>query len=72
MTENRKLAAIRAADGVGYSRLMQEREARTLTASKQRRREILWPTMAQAPRAQDAIYDLEEHEFSYADVRPWS
>src|ERR1043165_465674 len=42
----RKLAAILAADVVGYSRLMQEDEAGTLAALKQRRKEILEPTVA--------------------------
>jgi adenylate cyclase len=46
MTANRKLAAILAADVVGYSRLMQEDEAGTLAALKQRRKEILEPTVA--------------------------
>src|SRR5438093_933601 len=46
MSENRKLAAILAADVVGYSRLMQEDEAGTLAALKQRRKEILEPTVA--------------------------
>ena len=46
MTENRKLAAILAADVVGYSRLMQEDEAGTLAALKRRRKEILEPTVA--------------------------
>ena len=46
MTENRRLAAILAADVVGYSRLMQEDEAGTLAALKQRRKEILEPTLA--------------------------
>ena len=45
MTTNRKLAAILAADVVGYSRLMQENEAGTLAALKQRRKEILDPTV---------------------------
>jgi adenylate cyclase len=47
MTTIRKLAAILAADVVGYSRLMQEDEAGTLAALKQRRKEILQPTVAQ-------------------------
>ena len=42
----RKLAAILAADVVGYRRLMQEDEAGTLAALKQRRKEILEPTVA--------------------------
>jgi Predicted integral membrane protein len=46
MTENRRLAAILAADVVGYSRLMQEDEAGTLAALKQRRKEIFEPTLA--------------------------
>jgi len=46
MTTNRKLAAILAADVVGYSRLMQDDEAGTLAALKQRRKEILEPIVA--------------------------
>ena len=46
MTANRKLAAILAADVVGYSRLMQADEAGTLAMLKQRRKEILEPTVA--------------------------
>jgi class 3 adenylate cyclase len=46
VTTNRKLAAILAADVVGYSRLMQEDEAGTLAALKQRRKEIFEPTVA--------------------------
>jgi adenylate cyclase len=40
---DRRLAAILAADVVGYSRLMQAEEAGTLTALKSRRTEILQP-----------------------------
>jgi len=39
----RRLAAILAADVVGYSRLMEADEAGTLAGLKQRRREILVP-----------------------------
>lgn len=46
MTANRKLAAILAADVVGYSRLMQADETGTLTALKQRRTDILEPLVA--------------------------
>jgi adenylate cyclase len=43
----RRLAAILAADVVGYSRLMEADEAGTLTALKERRRDILKPLVAQ-------------------------
>src|SRR4029079_2725616 len=46
MTTNRKLTPILAADVDGYSRLMQEDEAGTLAALKQRRKEIFEPTVA--------------------------
>src|SRR5215468_7703715 len=42
----RRLAAILAADVVGYSRLMERDEAGTLAALRQRRREILRPLVA--------------------------
>src|SRR5215471_16471169 len=42
----RRLAAILAADVVGYSRLMERDEAGTLAAHRQRRREILRPLVA--------------------------
>src|ERR1700722_20268053 len=42
----RRLAAILAADVVGYSRLMQADEAGTLTALKSRRTEILLPLIS--------------------------
>ena len=42
----RRLAAILAADVVGYSRLMQADEAGTLAALKARRRDILQPLVA--------------------------
>ena len=42
----RRLAAILAADVVGYSRLMQLDEAGTLAALKARRREVLQPAIA--------------------------
>jgi adenylate cyclase len=42
----RRLAAILAADVVGYSRLMQVDEAETLTALKARQKEILRPLLA--------------------------
>jgi TolB-like protein/Tfp pilus assembly protein PilF len=42
----RRLAAILAADVVGYSRLMEQDEAGTLAALRQRRREILQPLVA--------------------------
>ena len=43
----RRLAAILAADVVGYSRLMEQDEAGTLAALKERRRGILMPLVAQ-------------------------
>src|SRR5262245_16707161 len=43
----RRLAAILAADVVGYSRLMEQDEAGTLAALKTRRREILGPLVTQ-------------------------
>src|SRR5260370_34598634 len=49
MTEQRaqrRLAAILAADVVGYSRLMQQDEPGTLATLKSRRREILQPTVS--------------------------
>src|SRR5882724_10558170 len=42
----RRLAAILAADVVGYSRLMEHDEAGTLAALKSRRREILQPAVS--------------------------
>src|SRR6476646_7086611 len=42
----RRLAAILAADVVGYSRLMQADEAGTLVALKRRRAEVLQPLVA--------------------------
>jgi hypothetical protein len=50
MTEQRskrRLAAILAADVVGYSRLMQVDEAGTVTALKTRRRDVLEPILAE-------------------------
>jgi class 3 adenylate cyclase len=46
MTANRKLAAILAADVVGFSTRMQADEAGTLAALKQRRKEVLEPLVA--------------------------
>ncbi|MFD1985884.1 TPR end-of-group domain-containing protein [Mesorhizobium newzealandense] len=43
----RRLAAILAADVVGYSRLMEANEERTLSALRQHRREFFDPTIAQ-------------------------
>ncbi len=43
----RRLAAILAADVVGYSRLMGEDEAGTLTALKTHRKELIEPKEAQ-------------------------
>ena len=42
----RRLAAILAADVVGYSRLMERDEAGTLTVLKSRRKEVLEPLVA--------------------------
>jgi class 3 adenylate cyclase len=47
MTTTRRLAAILAADVVGYSRLMEQDEAGTLAALKERRKGILEPLVAQ-------------------------
>ena len=50
MTEKRiqrRLAAILAADVVGYSRLMERDEASTLAALKARRQDALAPLVAQ-------------------------
>jgi adenylate cyclase len=46
MAEQRKLAAILAADVVGYSRLMEANEERTLGALRHHRREFFDPTVA--------------------------
>ncbi|MGE0118469.1 MAG: hypothetical protein AB7S71_20940 [Dongiaceae bacterium] len=46
----RRLAAIMAADVVGYSHLMEHDEAGTLAALKQRRREILQSLVAEHRR----------------------
>ena len=43
----RRLVAILAADVVGYSRLMEQDEAGTLSAVKERRRNLLNPLVAQ-------------------------
>ena len=45
MSPTRRLAAIAVADVVGYSRLMEADEAGTLAALKERRSEILKPTV---------------------------
>src|ERR1700719_461960 len=45
-TVQRRLAAILAADVVGYSRLMSVDEMRTLTALKAHRRELIDPAIA--------------------------
>src|SRR5579862_2893538 len=45
-TVQRRLAAILAADVVGYSRLMSSDEMRTLTALKAHRRELIDPAIA--------------------------
>lgn len=42
----RRLAAILAADVVGYSRMLEADEAGTLTALKERRKEILEPLVS--------------------------
>ena len=47
MTQNRRLAAILAADVVGYSRLMGEDEAGTLARLKTHRRELVDPKIAE-------------------------
>src|SRR5262249_29557859 len=46
-TQQRRLAAIMAADVVGYSRLLEQDEAGTLAALKKRRKEILVPLVAE-------------------------
>jgi adenylate cyclase len=46
MTTIRRLAAILAADVVGYSRLMEQDKAGTLAALKQRCKEVLEPLVA--------------------------
>ena len=47
MTTTRRLAAIMAADVIGYSRLMEHDETGTLAALKQRRKAILQPLVAE-------------------------
>ncbi|HTO65095.1 MAG TPA: adenylate/guanylate cyclase domain-containing protein [Bradyrhizobium sp.] len=47
MSTTRRLAAILAADVVGYSRLLEQDEAGTLAALKERRRDILNPLVAE-------------------------
>ena len=46
MTSTRRLAAILAADVVGYSQLMERDEAGTLAALKERRKKVLDPLVA--------------------------
>ena len=46
MTTNRKLVAILAADVVGYSRLMEADEAATMTALKERQKNVLEPLVS--------------------------
>ena len=46
----RRLAAILAADVVGYSRMMQDDEVGTLAALKSRRTEVLQPLVAKYHR----------------------
>jgi adenylate cyclase len=46
MSENRKLAAILAADVVGYSRLASEDEDRTLARLRALRSDLIDPTIA--------------------------
>src|SRR5262245_46233172 len=46
-TQQRRLAAIMAADVVGYSRLLEQDEAGTLAALKKRRKDILAPLVAE-------------------------
>jgi adenylate cyclase len=46
-TQQRRLAAILAADVVGYSRLVEQDETGTLAALKRRRKEVLEPLVAQ-------------------------
>ena len=46
MSIQRRLAAILAADVVGYSRLMEQDEAGTLAALKERRSTVLNPLVA--------------------------
>ena len=45
----RRLAAIMAADVAGYSRLMDEDEARTLAALRELRKELFEPLIAKCP-----------------------
>ncbi|MBL9048342.1 MAG: adenylate/guanylate cyclase domain-containing protein, partial [Tabrizicola sp.] len=45
MSTNRRLAAIMVADVVGYSRMMEQDEAGTLAALKERRKAILEPVV---------------------------
>src|SRR5262249_47922990 len=45
-TQQRRLAAIMAADVVGYSRLLEQDEAGTLAALKKRRKDVLAPLVA--------------------------
>ncbi|MGH6933890.1 MAG: adenylate/guanylate cyclase domain-containing protein, partial [Dongiaceae bacterium] len=47
MSVSRRLAAILAADVVGFSRLMEADEATTLAALKLRRKEVLDPLVAE-------------------------
>ena len=51
MTEKRKLAAILAADVVGYSRLAGADEERTLARLRALRSDLIDPTIAVASRA---------------------
>ena len=53
----RRLAAILAADVVGYSRLMERDEAGTMATLKARRKEVLEPLVA---RHQGRIFKVTE------------
>ncbi len=57
---DRRLAAILAADLLGYSRLMEANEERTMAALKHHRREFFDPTMA---RHSGCVFKMTDDRF---------
>ena len=71
-TAERRLAAILAADVVGYSRLVEQDEAATLAALRELRREVLEPLLADTAAASSSSWATACSLNSAPPSTPWN
>jgi class 3 adenylate cyclase len=72
MTETRKIAAILAADGIGFSRMAGADEDRTLAQLRAMRSELVDPTAASQNRREPAVRGIGQPLIKGMPIAVWS